>query len=434
MEQRTCDVVIIGAGVAGLAAAGELGRRGLRVCILEARDRVGGRVFTVRRKGWPGPIELGAQFIHGGNEPFLQLLKKHLIRKERVPAAHWRRIGETFAPVDATKRIAEVTERIDEQRMRGWSFADFIRRQGRAMPDTDRELALGFVEGFEGAPAEEMSAIAVAGETLEDDEQFMLPQGYGRVIGALVDELARRTTSLFIHAPCTSIQWGRRTVEAKTPGLAISAAAAIVTVPLGVLQASPGQRGAIQFTPGLRGRASVVRAMRMGHVIRLNLRFDGRRWPAIFPDEVRRAASKGLGFIHGRPERVPVWWALTPDPVLTGWAGGPSALTLAGKPDRALERDALTTLSRVLGLSMADIRRVVLDKATHNWSRDPFSRGAYTFTRAGHDDAAARLREPLKGTLFFAGEATADGDEVGTVHGALASGLRAAKEAASVLA
>ena len=78
-------------------------------------------------------------------------------------------------------------------------------------------------------------------------------------------------------------------------------------------------------------------------------------------------------------------------------------------------------------------RSAVVAWETHNWSRDPFSRGAYSFIVAGQENAAEKLRQPVQDTLFFAGEATADGEEIGTVHGALASGLRAAEEAGAAL-
>jgi monoamine oxidase len=90
-------------------------------------------------------------------------------------------------------------------------------------------------------------------------------------------------------------------------------------------------------------------------------------------------------------------------------------------------------MARVFGRSKDELRRGIRDWDTHNWSRDPFSRGAYSFTAAGGEDAAQKFRAPMRDTLFFAGEATADGEEVGTVHGALASGFRAAKEITSAL-
>jgi monoamine oxidase len=137
--------------------------------------------------------------------------------------------------------------------------------------------------------------------------------------------------------------------------------------------------------------------------------------------------------VHSRKGGIPVWWSLTDDPLITGWVGGPSAQMLAERSKAAIRKVTLDSLSEVLAVSRDSLVRAVRDIAFHNWSRDPFSRGAYSFTVAGHDDESQRLREPVQDTLFFAGEATADGEEVGTVHGALASGIRAANEVALVL-
>jgi monoamine oxidase len=129
-----------------------------------------------------------------------------------------------------------------------------------------------------------------------------------------------------------------------------------------------------------------------------------------------------------------VWWSLTGDAVLTGWAGGPAAQALSARSAQAIEQIALGQLSKIFRLPKAVLNAGLLDSATHNWSRDPFSRGAYSFVRAGQDNAPKELRRPVEDTLFFAGEATADGEEIGTVHGALSSGLRAAGEVAAALA
>lgn len=431
MQRRDCDVVIIGAGVAGLAAAGELTRRGWRAAIIEARDRIGGRVHTVRSRGWRGPVELGAQFIHGGNAPFWRLAGR--LRRGRVPDRHWRHTRGVVQPFDATQSIAKVTEGIDGRRMTGCSFADYLRRTGDEFTELQRDMALGFVEGFEAAPADEMSAVAVAGETLEDDEQYFLPGGYDGIVAALADRIVAERTSMFIAAPCRSVEWRRGAVEVRSPGLSVVGRAAVVTVPLGVLQLVAGEKGAIRFAPELRSHAAAARRMGMGHVIRITFRFEAGRWRTLLPDPLRGVATRGLGFVHARPKPIPVWWSLTGDPVVTGWAGGPAALACVMQSEHRIAQVALASLAEVLGRSKRDVAAAVAGWAMHNWSRDPFSRGAYSFTRAGAEGAAVRLRRPLKDTLFFAGEATADGAEVGTAHGALSSGLRAANEVMAAL-
>lgn len=428
------DVIVIGGGVAGLAAAGELGRHGFSVTLLEARDRLGGRIFSVHPEGWNAPVELGAEFIHEGNPALWRRVKRSRLRTRAVPPRHWLFHASGLEWIDdVAERIERVTAHIEPARMPGWSFADFLRKKATAFRAADRDLAMGFVEGFQAAPAEEMSAAALADETLDDDGQFSLPHGYEQFVNVLARELPVERVRVMREAVVTQVKWKRHAVQVRAAGKWFSARALVVTLPLGVLQARPGRRGAVRFVPPLRAKQRVVDAMGVGEVARLVLHFDARRWRGLLPTRLRGRARGGFGFVHSRLSGVPVWWSLSSAPVLTGWAGGPAGRSLARLPKGRILDRALGSLSLVFGKSKRELRAAMLGWATHNWSRDPFSRGAYSFIAAGADKAAEELRTPVQDTLFFAGEATAGGEETGTVHGALASGLRAAKEAAQAL-
>jgi monoamine oxidase len=434
MSEERCHVVIIGGGVAGLAAAGELAAAGLDIILLEARDRLGGRILSERRRGWGSPIELGAEFLHDGNAAFWRLLRRNRLRPRRVPPRHWRFNGAGLERVDdLAGRIQDVTKRIDIERMRGWTFADFLRFKAHTLASLDRELASAFVEGFEAAPLDRMSAVALGGETLRDDRQFVLPEGYDRVVAALRNSRAARRVRVYDRTVVTSIEWQRGAVTVLAGARSFCGAAAVVALPLGVLQAQPPGRGAVRFDPALNEKQAVIARMHMGHVIRVTLRFEPRGWGGIVPADLCDAGSGGFGFIHSRLDGVPVWWALNNLPVVTGWAGGPNALKLASASDAGIRDQALLSLGRIFNRPKAALHAAIADWATHNWSRDPFSRGAYSFVGAGRDESAAQLRIPVEDTLFFAGEATAGPGETGTVHGALASGLRAAAEVRRVL-
>jgi monoamine oxidase len=277
-----------------------------------------------------------------------------------------------------------------------------------------------------------MSAVAMEGASLDTEEQFTLAKGYGALLKALVDELPPKRVTLQLETPVREIAWRHGNVRVATARGEFSAAAAIITVPLGVLQAAETERGALRFDPPLRQKRRLLSHLKMGHVIRVTLRFDARAWRRLLPKPLQGARG-GFGFIHSRLKGVPVWWALSNQPVLTGWAGGPAAEALDGKSTHQITEQALSSLSRVFDRPKADLRGALRDVATHNWSRDPFSRGAYSFVRAGYDDAPEKLRAPVRDTLFFAGEAMADGEEIGTVPGALNSGLRAAVEVRAAL-
>ncbi len=429
MTRTRSDVIVIGGGVAGLSAAGELGRRGRRTLVLEARARLGGRILTARPEGWPAPIELGAEFVHGGNAALWRLIRRHRLRTTRMPSRHWRLGPGGSAGLRRTDDLAErlegVTRQIDARRMRGWTFAQFLQHTGDSIAWDDRELVAGFVEGFEAAPLARMSAVAMEDQTLDDDEQFRFPGGYDGVVDVLAGELSAAHVSVRLRSAVESVSWRRGEVVVRAGDDEHIARALIVTLPLGVLQAN-----AVRFDPPLRAKQAIVRRMGMGHVTRIALRFDARAWRRLVPAALQRPGRGGFGFIHSRIRGVPVWWALTPHPTITGWAGGPAARVLARCSETEVRAQALESLSLLWNVPIGRLRAAVRGWTTHAWSRDPFTRGAYSFVAAGADDAPQRLRRPVAGTLFFAGEATADGEEIGTVHGALSSGLRAAKEVA----
>jgi monoamine oxidase len=434
MAATESDVIIIGGGVAGLAAAAELARKNFRVVLLEARERLGGRIFTTRPKGWGRAIELGAEFIHEGNPPLWRIVRQHRLRTRGMQRRHWLyEDGKLVRMDDLAERIERVTSRIDEKRVGTRSFADFLQKERGKISEEDATVAAGFIEGFEAAPMREMSARAVAGTTLDDEKQFQLPGGYDGVVNALADSARRAGVNLRLNAIVRAIEWRRGAVTVRTGRKAFTAKAAIVTLPLGVLQRRGARRGAVRFEPVLREKQKVLATMGVGHVIRLVVRFDARKWRRIGSTRLPVKKTGGFGFIHSRIPGVPVWWSLYDDAIVTGWAGGPAALALEGCSRRGIFEQALGSLAHLLGTSKTALRAAVIDWQTHNWSQDPFSGGAYSFTAAGHDDAAARLREPVQHTLFFAGEAMAEGEETGTVHGALSSGLRAAHEVRKTL-
>jgi monoamine oxidase len=114
--------------------------------------------------------------------------------------------------------------------------------------------------------------------------------------------------------------------------------------------------------------------------------------------------------------------------MIVGWTGGPVAEEMASWKDSDVFAAGASTLAKLLGCSRRSLQQAIVDWRTHNWSADPFTRGAYSYATAGEERAPNALAKPIQGTLFFAGEATADPLELGTVHGAIASGERAAKE------
>jgi monoamine oxidase len=428
----SCDVAVIGGGVSGLAAARDLGRSGFKVVLLEARRRLGGRIDTRRVSGWPGPVELGAEFIHSGNAELWRLVRESGARTRKLRERHWTASVNGFERVrNIAEEIASVTRKISPSRADGLSFEAYFRKHPAKVDARAWRLAREFVQGFEAAPLGRISAKSLAGESLDDGGQFILPGGYEGIVAQLAGDCRSAGVELVTGAVVRTVGWGRRRVRIATrAGKAVEARAAVVTLPLGVLKARGG-RGAVRFDPVLNGKQPWIDRMEMGNVARMVFRFSRSGWRRLFPSLAARPG--GFGFIHADAQPVPVWWSHSAEPILVGWAGGPHALALLGKSPRAMRWLAVRSLASVFQVPAAAVAREVAGFLRWDWTHDAFSRGAYSYTAAGQDRGASILGRPVRGTLFFAGEATAEGSETGTVHGAMKSGLRTARQAAASL-
>jgi monoamine oxidase len=438
---RKSDVVVIGAGASGLAAARQLVEDGFDVVVVEARDRIGGRIFTHRDSSTPVPIELGAEFIHGSAPELDEILANGSIASVDISGRRWTRQGDQFRPLDDFwSRIEGVMGRLQEQRTPDRSFAAFLATKpgGRRLAQA-RRLAQQYVEGFHAADPEKVGerALAAGGAPDGDVRERRIGRvidGYDRVIDWLAAPLGDRVR---LSAIVTRIRWapGNVSVETRHPDgrsrPSVDARAAIVTVPLGVLKAPPGEVGAIEFDPDLRAKAPILARLEMGSVVRIALRLKERFWASEwFAKLARNESLDTMSFLQTSDEQFPVWWTAYPvrAPIIVGWHGGPSALSLAQKASEEIEDIAIASLARQCGLTTRRLRDMVEAAWTHDWQHDPFSRGVYSYQGVGGSDAPAALARPLRSTLFFAGEAAEEEGRTGTVHGAIASGKRAAGE------
>ena len=396
------DAIVIGAGVAGLAAARELKKRGLEVVVLEARDRIGGRVHTVRLPGWPMPLEAGAEFVHGRPKSLLPLARE----AREVRGGHYfdgmeRRDDLWRSVMDKLGKLPSLRERTVAKALQT------LRWRLRTTAD-ERQLAADFIEGFNAARLDRASVKAIAQQTQTSEENggehiARMPRGYD-----LVPRRLARGLRIELGTRVRMVRWSRSRVEVHAGRHSWEAPRAIVTVPLGVLQA-----GMVAFAPALpRWKASAIAALAMGPVVKVALLFEERQWPL------------DLAFLHARGEDVPTFWRPLPSraPALIGWAASRNADALRGKDPVAI---AVRSLSAALGHRVRPIRA-----ASFDWQSDELSRGAYSWVPVGAMRAQRALAEPV-GPLHFAGEAAHFEGACGTVHGAIETGIRAAREVAS---
>jgi monoamine oxidase len=434
------DVLVIGAGVAGRAAARALAAAGARVCVLEARDRAGGRVLTRRVPGLAFPIELGAEFVHGTPRELWSIIDRAGLRAVEAVEEHVAfergRLGER---IDYASELEQVLGALDDERRReDRSFADFLSdRFGAPWHADRRELATGYVEGFHAA---RVSDIGVHGLALADgaasgnDDAYRIVDGYDRVADALrLPDGDGAPFELRLGAAVRRVEWhaGQVTVECAGGAPPLVAQACVVTLPVGVLRAGHGAHGAVHFDPPLDAKREALAGIGSGHVTRFVLQFRRRFWEedGAVPSLEDDVDGRCLAFVQAPEEPVPVWWTQRAlrAPLLVGWVGGPRGEALAALDANHQEAVCVGSLATVFGLEERRLREELVAVHTHDWARDPYARGAYSYARVGGADAAGHLAQPLAETLFFAGEATAGGGNTGTVHGAIASGERAAR-------
>jgi monoamine oxidase len=411
--QPAPDVLVIGAGIAGLGAARRLADAGLRVTVLEARDRIGGRIATDRSLGVP--IERGAGWIHGPRGNPLSALAQTVGAETFVTdddSLDLRRSDGRPVPEEAIweawDRHSEALEAAAEAAP-GVSLAEALDNAlSPADPVTDWMQA-AFTAFDLGAPPARIEARHHDEDEVFEGADVVLPGGYDRLLGPLAAGLDIR-----LATPVTALTRRADGVTAMTPGGPLTARFAVLAVPLGVLQ-----QGTPVLDPPLssRQRAALDR-LAMGAVTKLSLRFPEIAWP----EDVQY-----LGMMDAEPGRWPLalnhaTW--TGAPVLTMVATAEAAQRLDRLPEAALVADALEVLRAAFGAGLPDPMGAVASR----WSTDPLSLGAYSYPALGArlDDPEA-LTESDDGRVYLAGEhCTALWR--GTAHGALLTG-RAAAEA-----
>src|SRR5258708_28923579 len=350
------EVVIIGAGVAGLTAARDLAAGGGRVLVLGARDRLGGRVLTHRTRD--GPVELGAEFVHGASVSTMGIVAEAGLRLREVGRGRPR--PDFFAAMDQLLALAAVGA-ADE------SFRHLVDRAD--VDPASKARALGLVEGYHAADPARISVQALIQDTAADerpgsDRQFRFADGYDGLVAAIRDRVDPRLCDIRCNVAVTAVEWRPKWVLIRTAGGAeFTTPRAIVTVPLGVLKA-----GAIHFVPALPGKDQALRALEMGEVARVSLCLDSDVWAS----QDRLATD---GFLFGDPP-FPVWWLTSPPPppVVTGWAAGPTARALAGLSEAQRVRAALDALTKILDLDPLPIHQVSPCGSSPHWHPHPFPR------------------------------------------------------------
>jgi len=427
------DVLVIGAGAAGLMAAYKLTKKGKKVTVLEARNRTGGRIHTVNRESFFHHAELGAEFVHGDLPVTLNLLDEADIKYSPANGEMVRyAIGKFTSDEHLIENWDLLIERLNELKedtnIYDFLLTEFPGDQYQSL----RDGVWNYVSGYDNADPRKASAFALRKEWQNEDEdaQHRVDEGYCAMINYLAKICREAGNTIYLNSVVKEIYWKEGEVRVVTDtGVNYDAGQLIIALPLGVLQANWQEKGAITFHPPIPEQTAAIQAMGFGTVIKFLLEFDKPFWEDNATKQLAGKSLKEMIFLLS-DEEVPTWWTQHPQhsPLLTGWLGGPAAV---GKKDCTLDellQQALQSLSNIFKLSVDELKARLIAWNIINWENEPFSRGSYSYDTVAAPEARKVLNEPVDNTLFFAGEHLYDGAAMGTVEAALTNGADVAEK------
>jgi len=416
-------VLVIGAGISGLAAAKELVDAGCEVTVLEARSRLGGRIWTSNQ--WNKiPLDMGASWIHGtvGN-PITQLARLAGAKTASTSydsAIAYNTDGKPLTS-DQESHLEELTEAVDEG-IREAQDADQDQSVLAAvhealkwdeLPVEDQRMVnfilSGSIETEYAGSCSKQSAYWYDDDSAFKGDDAIFLDGYRTIVDYLVKGVTVQNNQI---AQC--ISWGSDGVSVTTDKGLFNADCVVVTLPLGVLQS-----GKIEFAPTLpASKRQAIKSLGMGLLNKCYLHFPKVFWPSEFD---------WLEYIPADNSRWASWFSLArpiKQPVLVGFNAATTGQEMENWSDERTVDSAMQTLRIVFGSNVPD----PIDFQITRWASDPFSLGSYSFNAVGSNpNMRDELAKPVNGRIFFAGEATSR-EYFATVHGAYLSGIRAAQE------
>jgi len=429
---QTTDVLIIGAGAAGLMAAYRLSESGKKVIVLEARNRTGGRIHTISHESFFKHAELGAEFIHGNLPVTLNLLKEANIKYSAASGEMVRYDKGKFINHEGfienwdllLKKLNDLEQDTD--------IANFLQTH---FPGEEyiglRDGVSKYVAGYDTADPNKASAFALRNEWNNEDDnaQHRLDDGYCSMITYLANKCKENGGSVYLNSAVTQIDWKQALVKVTiVTGEVYTAEKVIIALPLGVLQADRNEKGAIEFHPPIKEQSQAINNLGFGAIIKFLLEFKDAFWENNDTKKLAGKSLKDMAFLIS-DENIPTWWTQYPkhSTLLTGWLAGPRAKEKISNTNDELLQQALQSLSNLFKLSVDDLRAKLIASSIMNWTAEPFTRGSYSYDTVAAPEARKVLDGGVENTLFFAGEYLYEGPAMGTVEAALTSGQNVAK-------
>lgn len=413
------SIIIIGAGAAGLAAARSLSKTGKKVTVLEARDRIGGRIFTSTDGGFSQPVENGAEFIHGDLPLTQRLAKEAGVGFREGDGKQWNVTNGKKEQSDffdnGWDKLIETLKKLDHD----MSIGEFLDSNfGDKKYESLRESVKRFVQGFDAADPYKASAFALRTEWTETDATtgYHLIGGYSLLMEYMFDQCKTADVTFHFSSIVKEIYWQKNKVTVITEvGDRFDADKVVVTIPPAVLKS-----GVVRFFPEMTEQQNAIQKLETGGVIKFLVEFREAVWEKGEAKEFRKFPDAHFIFSDAY---VPTWWTQIPSelPLLTGWLSGPGSLSLK-LSDEELLNEGIRSLAYIFDCREDVLRAKIRAARVVNWVNDPFARGAYAYKTIETTEAIDLLSKPVEDTVYFAGEAYYHGPEMGTVEAALATG------------
>jgi monoamine oxidase len=405
----------------------ELARAGKDTLILEARERIGGRIWPLPIEALGYPAQGGAEFVHGDASVTTALLRQAGLTLLPLDGEVWSLRGQHL-----TKRVGGPThdpallahkDRLHDTLLalpEDISIAQFLERYFKEDQYLElREWVRKMVEGYDAADPCRASTFALREGWLNGEEwqQSRIKEGYGALLTFLESECRKHEVEIRLNQDV-------KTIHADLGGIHVGcmggdeceAQKIVVTVPLPTLTR-------LRFTPALPEKMTAASQIGVGQVMKFLLRFKDAWWRQARGQDL----SKMMFFLCH--ETIPTWWTQYPDssPVLTGWLPGAGTEEFKHRSANAMLGLAMTSLADTFKVHEDFLYSQLRGSKIINWPADPFAQGAYSYRTLDAEAARRELTHPVQNQIFFAGEALASGRDTATVEGALASGKETAE-------
>lgn len=414
------SIIIIGAGAAGLMAAKELSAKAYNVTVLEANNRLGGRIWTIQNDSFLKPVEAGAEFVHGNLKLTQQLLNEaHIVYSATKGKTMHVENGEAKKQDDFFNDWDRFMEKM-YQLKEDITVAEFLNKNfsGEKYKSV-RQSVQAFAEGFDLADIDKASVFALRDEwSHEEGKQYRVEGGYRQLINYLTEACKKSGCKIETSCIAKKVYWKKNEVKIITSdGRDFVGNKVIVTVPISVLQSELNAEAAIAFTPSIDKFFQAAKMMGYGTITKIFLQFNEAFW------------NKDASFILSN-EPVPTWWTQAPQSysLLTGWLTGARMKKLQNTDTSSILEISFKSLASIFKINIADLKQKLTASVIVDWTKEPFALGGYSYNTLESTTARRLMNIPIQQTIFFAGEALYEGNDGGTVEAALISGTEIAEK------